>query len=240
MDSNATTQLFIYLDESSRQGALSPHLREVKTFITSLPANIQVAVGYMRNGGFSLDQAFTGDHEKAASALHVPAAVPGLNGSPYFALSYLVKHWPSHEVVDRRVVLMLTDGVDRYYADSTSQDPYVDAAIKDAQHFGIVVSSVYLKGAGYYGEGGFSQVMSQSRLMQLCEDTGGQAYFEGLQTPVSLTPYLTRFVERLNRQYRLEFIARQNNGLQRVAFRSEVPGVKVSGPTAVLVRSDRS
>jgi hypothetical protein len=240
LNENARTELFIYLDESSRQGALSPHIKELKTFINSLPSNVRVAVGYMRNGGFSLNQAFTSDHDLAAKAVRIPEAVPGINGSPYFALSYLVKHWPSNEQVDRRAVLMLTDGVDRYYADNSSQDPYVDAAVKDAQHYGIVVSSIYLKGAGLYGEGGFSQVMSQSRLMDVAKGTGGEAYFEGLETPVSLTPYLNQFAQRLNRQYRVAFVARPVSGLQPVTFRSEIAGVKVAGPTAVLVKGDRS
>lgn len=241
LESNTVkTQLFIYLDDSTRHGAIGPLIPELKNFVSSLPPNFEVAIGYMRNGAYSLVQDFTTDHDKAAQSVRLPVAVPGINGSPYFALSYLVKHWPSTETVDRRAVLMLTDGVDRYYSDSFSQDPYVDAAIKDCQHFGVAVSSVYLNGAGLYAERGFGQNMSQSRLIQVAEGTGGQAYFEGFRSPISLTPYLQQFADRLNRQYRVTFVANENSGLQRVQFRSELPGVKITGPTEVLVRSDRS
>lgn len=231
------TQLFIYLDDSSRGGSLAPTLGELKNFVTSLPENTQVAIGYMRNGSYSLVQTFTADHAQAAQSIRLPVSTPGINGSPYFALSYLVKHWPSKEHVDRKAVLMLTDGVDRYYDSRTAQDPYVDAAIKDCQHFGVLVSSVYFRGAGFYAERGFGQTMSQSRLMQVSQATGGEAYFEGFNSPVSLTPYLQKFADRLNRQYRVTFEANANAGLQRVAFRSELPGVKVTGPSEVLIHN---
>jgi len=234
---NVKTQLFIYLDDSSRGGSLGPRLGELKNFVTALPQNTQVAIGYMRNGSYNLVQPFTTDHAQAAQAIRLPVSTPGINGSPYFALSYLVKHWPSKEHVDRKAVLMLTDGVDRYYDSMTSQDPYVDAAIKDCQHFGVLVSSVYFRGAGFYSQHGFGQTMSQSRLMQVSQATGGEAYFEGFNSPVSLTPYLQKFADRLNRQYRVTFEANANAGLQRVAFRSELPGVKVTGPSEVLIHN---
>jgi hypothetical protein len=237
---NVKTQLFIYLDDSTRGGSLAPRLGELKDFVTSLPANTEVAIGYMRNGSYNLVQSFTTDHAQAAQAIRLPVSTPGINGSPYFALSYLVKHWPSKEHVDRKAVLMLTDGVDRYYDSRTSQDPYVDAAIKDCQHFGVLVSSVYFRGAGFYAERGFGQTMSQSRLIQVAQATGGEAYFEGFNSPVSLTPYLNQFMNRLNQQYRVTFEANANPGLQRVAFRSELPGVKVTGPSEVLINNSRS
>lgn len=237
---NVKTQLFIYLDDSTRSGSLAPRLGELKNFVTALPENTEVAIGYMRNGSYNLVQSFTTDHAQAAQSIRLPVSTPGINGSPYFALSYLVKHWPSKEQVDRKAVLMLTDGVDRYYDSRTSQDPYVDAAIKDCQHFGVLVSSVYFRGAGFYSERGFGQTMSQSRLIQVAQATGGEAYFEGFNSPVSLTPYLNQFMNRLNRQYRVTFEANANAGLQRVAFRSELPGVKVTGPTEVLINNSQS
>lgn len=238
--SSIKTQLFIYLDDSTRAGALGPRISELKDFIRSLSPNIEVGIGYMRNGGYQLVAPFTSDHSSAAQSVRLPQAIPGINGSPYFALSYLVKHWPSKEQTDRRVVLMLTDGVDRYYENNFSQDPYVDAAIKDSQHFGVLVYSVYFRGSGLYAEHGWGQNMSQSRLIQVSQATGGQAYFEEFNTPISLTPYLKQFEERLNRQYRVTFIANRNAGLQKVNFRSEIPGIKISGPEEVLVTGSGS
>ena len=119
----ADMQLFVFLDDSTRSSSLGLQLPELKTFLESLPATTQVAVGYMRNGTFALAEAFTSDHQKAAGTLRLPLAIPGENGSPYFALSDLVKHWPSKQSTHRRAVLMLTDGVDRYYGTPTVDDP---------------------------------------------------------------------------------------------------------------------
>lgn len=144
----AQMQLFILLDDSTRSSGLGIQLPELKAFVRSLPATTQVAVGYMRNGAAAIAQGFTTDHEKAASSLRLPLAAPGENGSPYFALSDLAKHWPSKESVGRRVVLMLTDGVDRYYDNSIVDDPNVDASIHDALKQNLIVYSIYLRDAG--------------------------------------------------------------------------------------------
>jgi hypothetical protein len=236
----AQTQLFLFLDDSTRNSALGPQIPELKKFVRELPQNTQIAIGYMRNGGFDLVQPFTSDHDKAAESVRLPQAIPGINGSPYFALSYLMKHWPSEQTVDRRAVLMLTDGVDRYYDNYTQDDPYVDAAIKDAQHFGVLVYSIYIHGAGLYSQRGWGVTMSQSRLEQVSRATGGEAFFQGFSSPVSVTPYLEQLQERLNNQYRVTFVANKGTGLQKVDFRSEIPGLKITAPQEVLVKANHS
>ena len=135
----ADMQLFVFLDDSTRSSSLSVHLPELRTFLNSLPPTTQVGIGYMHNGTFALAQAFTADHQKAADALRLPVAIPGLNGSPYFALSDLAKHWPSNQPTGRRAVLMFTDGVDRYYDTAFVEDPYVDASVQDALKGGVAV-----------------------------------------------------------------------------------------------------
>jgi len=53
----ADMELFVLLDDSTRSSSLGIQLPELKTFLQSLPATTQVAVGYMRNGTFVLAQA---------------------------------------------------------------------------------------------------------------------------------------------------------------------------------------
>jgi len=236
----ASMQLFIFLDDSTRSGTLGTQLPELKNFVRSLPASTQVAIGYMRNGGFNLVQGFTTEHEQAANSLRLPQSIPGVNGSPYFALSYLVKHWPSEEQAGRRAVLMLTDGVDRYYENNSTSDPYVDAAVKDSQHFGVLVYSIYMHGAGFYSSSSWGVTMAQSRLDQVSKATGGELYAQGLMSPISLAPYLSELTDRLSNQYRITFVASKDSGLQPVQFRTEVPGVKIIGPQKVLVKADHS
>jgi hypothetical protein len=232
----ADMQLFVLLDDSTRSSSLGTQLPELKTFLECLPATTQVAAGYMRNGTFGLTAAFTSDHQKVANALRLPTAMPGENGSPYFALSDLVKHWPSKESTGRRAVLMFTDGVDRYWDSAVMDDPYVAAAIRDALKDGVMVYSVYLRGAGLYGRGSWSTTVAQSRLIEVSEETGGYAYFQGFTDPVSISPFLKDFQDRLQNQYELTIEALNGKGVQSVKLRTELPGLKIEGPTHIYVR----
>jgi hypothetical protein len=232
----ADMQLFIFLDDSTQSSSLGLHLPELKTFLKSLPATTQVAVGYMHNGTFALAQGFTADHQKAADALRLPAAIPGENGSPYFALSDLVNHWPSKEPAGRRAVLALTDGVDRYYDTRTADDPYVDTAILDAAKNGVAVYSIYLRGAGFYGRGDWVTTIAQSRLIQVSQETGGYAYFQDFSDPIAIAPFLSDFADRLENQYLLTLKALSGHGMQPVKLRTELPGLKVEGPSRIYVR----
>lgn len=232
----ADMQLFILLDDSTRSTSLGTQLPELKTFLESLPATTQVAVGYMRNGTFGLVQAFTADRRKAAGALRLPASMPGENGSPYFVLSDLAKHWPSKQSTNRRAVLMLTDGVDPYYGAADMNDPYVNTAIRDALKEGVMVYSIYLRGAGPYGRNNWVTNFAQSRLMEVSRETGGCAYSLGLTDPVTITPYLKDFRDRLDNQYRVTIEALSDRGVQPVKLRTELRGLKIEGPTQVYVR----
>jgi hypothetical protein len=232
----ADMQLFILLDDSTRSTSLSNHLAELRTFIGSLPATTQVAVGYMRNGTFGSVQAFTADHEVAASALRLPEARAGENGSPYFALSDLAKHWPSKESTNRRAVLMLTDGIDRYDATGTIDDPYVDAAVHDVLKDGMQVYAIYLRGAGRLGGSGEVANFAQSRLMEVSQKTGGHAYFEAFSDPVTIAPFLSDFQNRLQNQYQVTLDLSNEKGDQQLKVRTEVPGLKIEAPTYVYAR----
>jgi hypothetical protein len=232
----ANMQLFILLDDSTQSSSLGNHLGELRTFLNSLPATTEVAVGYMRNGTFGPAQAFTADHQKAASALRLPEALPGANASPYFALSALAKHWPSKEPTGRRAVLMLTDGIDPYWGTSTPDDPYVDTAIHDALKNGLMVYSIYLRGAGGYGRNGWVTNFGQSHLIQVGQETGGNAYFEAFTDPVNITPFLSDFQDRLDHQYQVTIAASHEKGVQPVKVRIELPGLKIDSPTRIYVR----
>lgn len=231
----ANMQLFVLLDDSTRSSSLGIHIPELQSFLRALPASTQVAVGYMRNGTFALAQPFTTDHQKAAKSVRLPLGMPGENGSPYFALSDLTRRWPSKEPTGRRAVLMLTDGVDRYWTGSIMDDPYVDEAIHNALKKGVMVYSIYLRGAGLYGRGAWSTNFAQSRLIEVSEQTGGQAYFEAFSDPVAIAPFLKDLQERLDNQYQVSVQARNEKGVQPVKVRTELPGVKVVGPTRIYV-----
>jgi hypothetical protein len=165
-------------------------------------------------------------------------AVPGENGSPYFALSDLVKHWPSKQSTGRRAVLMLTDGVDRYWGASVMDDPYVDAAVHDALKANVMVYSIYLRGAGD-GRSGWVTLAGQSRLIQVSEETGGSAYFQGVGDPVTISPFLSDLQDRLANQYQVTIEGSGERGVQPVKLRTELPGLKIEAPTHIYVRSQK-
>lgn len=232
----AGMQLFLLLDDSSQSSSLTVHFAELRAFLEALPPTTQVAIGYMRNGASPMTQPFTTDHQKAASALRVPLSVPGLNGSPYFSLSDLVEHWPSQEPTLRRAVLMLSDGVDRYYGTSIMDDPYVDTAVANAQKKGVMVYSIYLHDAGAYDRNGWVTNFAQSRLDQVTRETGGYSYFHDFTDPVNLAPFLKDLQNRLDNQYQVTLAAVGDKGLQAVKLRSARPGLKITGPARIYVQ----
>src|SRR5579863_1911492 len=232
----ADMQLFVLLDDSARSSSLSLQLPELKAFIGSLPATTEVAVGYMQNGTARLVQQFTTDHGKAAASLRLPEAIAGGNGSPYFALSDLVKHWPSKQATARRTVLMLTDGVDRYYDNSMVEDPYVDESVHDTLKQGVMVYSIYLRDAGLYDRGSQTTLFAQSRLGEVSDQTGGHAYFQDFTDPVSISPFLNDFQSRLDRQYQVTVEGPGKKGVQPIQVRSELRGIKIQGPTRIYVQ----
>jgi hypothetical protein len=99
-----------------------------------------------------------------------------------------------------------------------------------------MVYSIYLRGAGLYGRGSWVTTFAQSRLMEVSGETGGYAYFQGMTDPVTISPFLKDFQDRLDNQYRVTFQALQNKGVQPVKLRTELPGLKVEGPTHIYVR----
>ncbi len=130
-----------------------------------------VGVGYMRNGTVDIVQNLTNDHNKAATSLRLPSGDPGVNASPYFSASDLIKGWPDSPV--RREILMVSDGIDRYGIGGAS-DPYVDQAVEQAQRAGIVIFSIYSPGADHFGHTFWRINWGQNYLSKLILGQAGQ------------------------------------------------------------------
>jgi len=238
---DATMQLFVVLDSSSRTNAVGTHIAELQNFMRSLPPTASVAIGYMTNGRVQVAESFTTDHEAAAKAMSLPGGSVGSNASPYFALTDLAKHWPAAPAAnERRVVLWLTDGIDPYDTSiDMSNDIYLQASVADAQRASIQVSSIYLSGKGGIDRSIYGVNQGQSKLSIVAEQTGGVAYNQGFNTPVSLIPYLDDFKQQLDNQYRVVFES-TNDGtkaaLEDVRVKTEVAGVKLTSAARVYVR----
>lgn len=232
---HAALELFIMLDDGSNV-TLGTQIEDIKKFINEQPASTAVGVAYMQNGVAKVEQNPTTDHALAAKAIRLPMGMRGINGSPYFSVTDLIKRWPESKA--RREVFMATDGIDRYYGSGDLEDPYLDDAIENAQRAGILVSAIYTPGVGHFGHSYWQAYWGQLYLAELAEKTGGEAYYIGFSgPPVSFTPYLEQFEERLNHQYFLGFLAKPQKkpGLQRVRIRTEVQNADLVSAQEVYV-----
>ncbi len=235
----APAEVFVLIDEGANTD-IGTQFTALKQFFTELPQGTLVGLGYMRNGTVDRVQGLTSDHVLVASKLRLPMASPGADASPYFSLGDLIKHWPATNTSDtgvRREVLMITDGVDRYYGRG-ADNPYVDAAFAEAQRHGIVVSSIYWSSIGHFGHSHFLINWGQNYLAQVAQETGGEAYWEGFGNPVSFTPYLNDFTKRLSGQFLLTFRPNPRNkpGLENVKVKTELKDVDLVAPQAVWVQ----
>jgi hypothetical protein len=229
----AALELFCLLDDAAGS-SLGSQLEDLRRFINSQPATTRIGVGYMRNGTVEIVQNLTEDHTKAAQSLRLPLGLAGVNASPYFSVSDLIKRWPEAPV--RREILMVSDGIDRYGPGGAS-DPYVDEAIGQAQRAGIVIFSIYTPGAGHFGHSFWRINWGQNYLSQLSDETGGESYYLGSEAPVSFSPYLDDLGHRLLHQYLLTFLAKpvKKAAMQSVKLRTEAPDAELVAADRVYV-----
>ena len=224
---NAALELFILLDDGS-DFSLGSQLETLRQFITTQPASTKIGLAYMQNGIARVEQSPATDHALAAKALRLPMGIGAINASPYISLSDLIKRWPESSA--RREVLMASDGIDSYYGSGDMEDPYLDAAISDAQRAGIVVFAIYTPGAGHSGHSYWRTHWGQMYLSRMTDETGGESYDIGFNgPPVSFNPYLEDIGHRLTHQYLLTFIPKpqKKNGWQKVKLTTEIPNAEL-------------
>ena len=227
-------EFFILLDDGASI-SLGSQLEDLRGFIDGQPPSTKIGVAYMQNGVAQVVQELTNDHARAAKSLRLPLGTPGVNGSPYFSLQDLIKRWPA--TTERREVLMVTDGVDRY-GETPGQDPYVDAAVADAQRAGVIVYDIYTPGVGHVSHSYWLRYWGQMYLSQIAEETGGESYYIGFSgAPVSLSPYLDEVSHRLGHQYLLTFLPKPEKkaGLRRIKLQTEVQNAELVAATQVYV-----
>lgn len=231
----AGTQLFILVDDSLSSTDVGTKLNDIRGFIASQPANTEVGVAYMRDGTAMIAQNLTRDHDLAARAVRLPTGDVAGSASPYFSLQDLLKRWPEGNAA--REVVMITDGIDRYYDGADLNDPYVQSAIHDAQRDNVVVDAIYARAAGHSGHTFWRVTWGQNFLSELADGTGGEAYYLANDSPVSFTPYFTEINQHNKHRYLLTFQALpgKKSGLERVKVSTEVPNAEIVAPSDVYV-----
>lgn len=231
----AGLQLAILIDDSDSPIGIGSHLAELRNFITSQPSSTQIGVFYAANGAVQTVSEFTADHDAAAQKLKLPMGRSGGDSpSLYLSLQDLLKHWPSNSM--RHDVLVIASGVDHLYPGFDS--PYVASALKSIQTAGVVIDTIYTGGPGL-AQAAFHMDIAQSNLTQLADGTGGQPFFQGLETPVDFVPILHQLDMALKNQYWLTFTMprsdKKNGEMREIQVRTEQRKVKLYHAQQVFV-----
>lgn len=229
---------FALLVDDSLDTSLGSQLKDLQTFLRSLPATARVAVAYSSHGSANWRQEFTTDRDLAVKALRMPMGSVNDGSSIYMALADLVKKWPKNG--NRGAVLLISDGVDLFRGVSDSeayQDQDLQTAIDLAQRNGVTLFTLFANGAARYRSNFYLIGNGQGCLLRLARETGGEAYFQGWQTPVAFKPFLEQAREKLSRQYVLTFRAHPGAkaGFVRLHVSTELPRVQISAPERVYI-----
>lgn len=229
---NADLELLILVDEASR-ATLATRYDDLRQFMNAQPPTTAIAVGYMEYGSVRMAQNFTKDREATNKALRIPLGAAVGGGSPYLAVIDVIKHWPESQA--RHALFMISSGIDPLQPGIV--DTYLGDAIQTAQRTGTLVSTIYTSMEGHFGHSYWRFTRGQDNLSQLAEETGGESYFQGFNTPISFTPFLNEFAERLTHQYRLTFQIKPDKkpSYQHVRLETEVPNADLVAADQVYV-----
>ena len=228
-------QVFVFIDDSLPSSETGTKLNDIRDFINAQPPTVLIGVGYMRNGTALVTQNPTNDHAKAVKALRLTLGDGGASPSPYFALQDLLKRWP--QTNGAREVVMITDGIDRFWDGAGLDDPYLMSAIDEAQRGGVVVSAIYAREGGHFGHSPWRINWGQNYLSELADATGGEAYYLGNDTVPSFKAYFTDLAERMSHQFLLTFEAQpgKKSGFERIRLSTEVPNAELVTQRQVYV-----
>ena len=195
---HAALDLAILIDEVADIGT---QLDDLRKFILSQPKTTRVGLFYANEGRAQVASTFNADHDAVAKSLRITFGRAYASSSLYFSLWDLMAKFPM--TTARREILVIGDGIDRFRGDPFSPD--ISTTIEKAQKAGIIIHTLYARGAGRAGRNLFRVNWGQNNLAQMTDGTGGESFFQGLETPVSFGPFLDQLDMVLHNQYFLTF-----------------------------------
>ena len=210
-------------------------LDDLRKFIQAQSKATSVGVFYANNGVTQAVAPFSTDHDAVAKKVRITIGRAGASTSIYLSLMDLMSKWRSSGA--RREILVIADGIDRFRGDPASPD--VTSTISRAQKAGIIIHTLYARGADRQGRNLFRANYGQSNLAQMTDETGGESFFQGLDTPISFAPFLDKLDMILHNQYFLTFTtarsAKKNGELRSFKVTTEQTNVEISAADLILV-----
>lgn len=228
----STLELAILIDDLSN---ISSQLEDIRKFIEAQPKGTSVGLFYAQNGVTQEVAPFSADHGAVAHKVRITTGFPGASTSIYLSLMDVMKKWP--QTNSRREILVIADGIDRFRGDPNSPD--VTSTIEHAQKAGIMIHTLYARGGGREGRNSFRASYGQSNLAQMADETGGESFFQGLDTPIAFTPYLEQLDMVLHNQYFLTFTTprsnKKNGELRAFRVSTEQHNAEIAQPRRIPV-----
>jgi hypothetical protein len=199
----APLQLAIVIDDGA---GINSQLSDLRHFIQTLPNSTSVGLFYASTGMTQAVAPFSTDHNAVAQKLRITLGRNSVSTSIYLSTIDVMKKLAP--LKGRREILLIGDGRDRLRGDL--QSPDVQSVIDNAQKTGIVIHTLYAS----VSRGRSSSIRlgyAQSNLTRVAGESGGQSFFQGLDTPVSFTPFLDQLDMVLHNQYFLTFTTARAN-----------------------------
>ena len=240
-ESNLPLTLGILIDSSASQERVLGMEQEVGgAFLSQVVRDKDMAFVIDFNIGVSLLQDFTSNVRKLKAALNsvrinsggqaAVSGLPGQGGGPVPTMGvpkgtllydavYLASHDEMGQQVDRKAMILLTDGEDQ-----GSQYKIKDA-IEAAQKADTIVYVLLCADRGFYGFGGYS---GDSEMKKMTAETGGRVIEVG-NKPEKLKAAFDQISEELRSQYYIGYVptnAVKDGGFRRVLIQSK-DGYKV-------------
>ncbi|MFN6963997.1 MAG: hypothetical protein ACK4S4_09555 [Pyrinomonadaceae bacterium] len=216
------------------------HLPDVQKFIRGLPKGTRVMVAYLRSGTIQIRQRFTDDLDRAASSIRIlgSSSVAAANG-PYEGVVDALRYFDGLPG-GRRSILLVSDGLDASQGVSPlapMQSTELERAILNAQRKSVAVYSIFSPGTISRGSPSHIVLQGQGGLERLSDQTGGRAFIQGTEAPVSIIPFLKDLTLLLNRQFALTYLStHMKKGYHRVQVTSTNPEVKIEHPKGYYYR----
>ena len=183
---------------------VSNEIGVTKDFIRSLPPGSTVMVGYITAGALQVRQPFTTNLDMAARSLRIPTASrSSAPFNPYVEVLEAVHKFDANSK-QANAILLISDGLDISRGfDSTAAGQTLDLerVIKEANRRRVAVYSFYAPSVGLTSRSNLAASYGQSSLKRLGDDTGGKAFFQGINGFVTFDSYFARLRETFKDQY---------------------------------------